>query len=223
MADVQMHEEWKTVLEDEFQKDYFEDLIAFLRKETQRTTIYPPGPTIFKAFNNTPFSEVNVVILGQDPYHNPGQAMGLCFSVPKEFRTPPSLRNVYKELEADLNIEPASHGDLTHWSKQGVFLLNAILTVEKNKPASHRKKGWEQFTDAVIQTLSTQKESLVFLLWGNYAKNKKSMIDETKHHVLTAAHPSPLARTGFLGCRHFSKTNDILLKQGKQAIDWQLT
>jgi uracil-DNA glycosylase len=223
MADVQINEEWKTVLREEFDKDYFENLVAFLRKETQRTTVYPPGTTIFKAFNNTPFSEVKVVILGQDPYHNPGQAMGLCFSVPKAFRTPPSLRNVYKELKADLNIEPASHGDLTHWSKQGVFLLNAILTVQKNKPASHRKKGWEQFTDSVIQTLSAKKKGLVFLLWGNYAKNKKSLIDETKHHVLTAAHPSPLARTGFLGCKHFSKTNEILLKQGMQPIDWQLT
>jgi len=222
MADVQIQEEWKTVLKEEFQKDYFEDLIAFLRKETQRTTVYPSGPDIFKAFDNTPFSEVKVVILGQDPYHNPGQAMGLCFSVPKAFRTPPSLRNIYKELEADLNIEPASHGDLTHWSKQGVFLLNAILTVEKNKPASHRKKGWEQSTDAVIQTLSAKKKGLVFLLWGNYAKNKKTLIEETKHHVLTAAHPSPLARTGFLGCKHFSKTNEILLKQGMQPIDWQL-
>lgn len=222
MADVQINEEWKTVLEGEFQKEYFQELTAFIKRENREKTIYPPGPKIFKAFNNTPFSEVKVVILGQDPYHNPGQAMGLCFSVPKEFRTPPSLNNVYKELKSDLGIEPPSHGDLSSWSKQGVFLLNAILTVEKKKPASHRKKGWEQFTDAVIETLSEKKEGLVFLLWGNYAKNKKTLIDETKHHVLEAAHPSPLARTGFLGCRHFSKTNDILLKEGRQPIDWQL-
>ncbi len=222
MDEVKINEEWKAVLADEFQKDYFQELVQFLRKEKKQKTIYPPGPFIFKAFDNTPVSKLRVVILGQDPYHGPGQAMGLSFSVPKDCKIPPSLRNVFKELKQDLNIDSPNHGDLTYWSQQGVFLLNAILTVEKNKAASHRKKGWERFTDAVIRKISDNRKGVVFLLWGNFAKSKRELIDETRHYVLEAAHPSPLARTGFLGCRHFSKTNDILLKEGYKGIDWQL-
>jgi uracil-DNA glycosylase len=222
MTEIQINEEWKSVLEEEFQKPYFQELTGFLREQTKDRTIYPPGPLIFKAFENTPFSKVKVVVLGQDPYHGPGQAMGLSFSVPRDCRIPPSLRNVFKELKRDLNIEPPDHGDLSYWSRQGVFLLNAILTVEKNKAASHRKKGWEQFTDAVIKKISAQKKGVVFLLWGNFAKSKRKLIDETRHHVLEAAHPSPLARTGFIDCNHFSKANELLLQEGYSPIDWDL-
>lgn len=220
---VQINESWNALLHDEFQKSYFKSIRSFLVEEKQQgKTIYPPGQLIFNAFNQTPVDQVRVVILGQDPYHNPGEAMGLCFSVPKQVPIPASLKNIYKEIHRDLGIAPASHGDLTSWTKQGVFLLNAILTVERSKPASHRNIGWQQFTDAVISKLSAHREGLIFLLWGNFAKSKKVLIDQTKHHVLEAVHPSPLAGNAFQGCGHFSKTNLLLQSQGYPAIDWHL-
>ena len=193
-VNVKIEESWKSVLADEFSKEYFYQIVNFLKKAKQvNTTIYPPGSLIFNAFNTTPFDKVKVVVLGQDPYHNPGEAMGLSFSVPIGKRTPPSLQNIYKDMNTDLGIPIANHGDLTKWAEQGAFLLNAMLTVEKNKPRSHQNIGWQNFTDAVIKTLSEQREHLVFMLWGNFAKNKKELIDGSKHLVLTATHPSPLA------------------------------
>ena len=218
---VNIHSSWNTVLQGEFDKDYFGDLIDFLRKEkADGRTIYPPGPLIFNAFNSTPFDKVRVVILGQDPYHGPGEAMGLCFSVPKGIRVPPSLKNIYKELKADVGKEIPTHGDLSHWAEQGVFLLNAMLTVEHKKAGSHKKIGWQKFTDAVISKLSEKKEGLIFLLWGNFAKSKKAFINEMKHYVLESAHPSPLAGGAFFGCKHFSKVNELLEKSGFGKIAW---
>ncbi len=223
MSNVKIEESWKEALKNEFEQPYFQSLATFLRKEKQNgKTIYPPGPLIFNAFNTTPFDEVKVVILGQDPYHNPGEAMGLSFSVPKGVRTPPSLQNIYKELKEDLGIPIPSHGDLTHWAEQGVFLLNAMLTVERNKPRSHQKIGWQTFTDTVIRRLSDQREGLVFMLWGGFARQKKQLIDGSKHLVLEAAHPSPLAGGAFFGSRHFSRANEYLKKQGKEPVDWKL-
>jgi len=220
---VQIEESWKRILADEFQQPYFAAIKAFLVQEKKAgKVIYPPGPLIFNAFNTTPFDQVKVVILGQDPYHNPGEAMGLCFSVPRGVRIPPSLVNIFKEIERDLGLPMPKHGDLTSWAKQGVLLLNAMLTVEAGKPTSHQKIGWQTFTDAVIRRISDLKEGVVFLLWGNFAKGKKALIDEMRHYVLTAAHPSPLAGDGFLGCGHFSRTNEILQKQGLVPIDWSL-
>jgi len=214
---------WKEQLSAEFRKPYFDGIVRYLKQaKKEGKTIYPPGKLIFKAFSLTPFDKVKVVILGQDPYHNPGEAMGLCFSVPQGVRVPPSLLNVYKEIKRDLDLEIPNHGDLTSWTNQGVFLLNAMLTVEHKSAGSHKNIGWQEFTNAVIQTLSDQKEGLVFLLWGRFAQSKKSYIDETRHYVLEAAHPSPLARNAFSGCSHFSRTNDILQKNGKEAINWQL-
>ncbi|EAK0118021.1 uracil-DNA glycosylase, partial [Campylobacter coli] len=175
------------------------------------------------AFNLCPLKEIKIIILGQDPYHQPNQAMGLSFSVPKNVKIPPSLNNVFKELQNDLNITPAKSGDLSSWAKQGVLLLNSILSVEAGKPASHSSWGWQEFSDAVISKLSLEKSGLIFILWGNYAKSKKALIDTKKHFILEAAHPSPLARTGFLGCKHFSKANEILKNLGKKPINWQLT
>ena len=177
---------------------------------------------MFNAFNLTPFDHVKVVVIGQDPYHGPGQAMGLSFSVPKGIKVPPSLKNIYKELANDVGIEVPDHGDLTYWARQGVFLLNAILTVEHKSPGSHKKVGWQKFTNAVIQKLSDEKEGLVFLLWGRFARSKVEIIDELKHYVLESAHPSPLAGDAFMGNHHFSKTNELLLRQGEKAIDWQV-
>lgn len=223
ITNVQIEDSWKKALAGEFQQPYFAAIKTFLVQEKQAgKTVYPPGPLIFNAFNHTPFDKVKVVILGQDPYHNPGEAMGLCFSVPKGVRVPPSLINIYKELNTDLGLEIPKHGDLTAWADQGVLLLNAILTVEARKPASHQKIGWQTFTNAVIQTISDEKEGIVFLLWGKFAQSKKALIDETKHYVLEAAHPSPLAGNAFQGCGHFSSTNEILEKQGKKPIDWQI-
>ncbi len=223
-TEVQIEASWKNILADEFEQPYFGDMRAFLHKELRAgKTIYPPGSLIFNAFNTTPFEEVRVVILGQDPYHGPGQAMGLSFSVPMGVRRPPSLLNIYKELQQDLQVPIADHGDLTDWARQGVFLLNAMLTVEKGSAGSHKNIGWQSFTDAVIQKLSDERDGLVFLLWGRFAQGKSELIDQTKHHVLTSAHPSPLARGGFFGCRHFSRTNEILLGQGYRPIDWNLT
>lgn len=222
-SNVQIEESWKKVLADEFNQPYFAAIKTFLVNEKKAgKTIYPPGPLIFNAFNKTPFDAVKVVILGQDPYHNPGEAMGLCFSVPKGVRTPPSLVNIYKEINAELGLPIPNHGDLTYWAEQGVLLLNAILTVEARQPASHQKIGWQTFTDAVIRHISNEKEGVVFLLWGNFAKSKKTLIDQTKHYVLEAAHPSPLAGDAFMGCGHFAHTNEILEKQGKTPVNWRV-
>lgn len=224
MSNVRIEESWKEALKEEFSQPYFQSLATFLRnKKAEGKIIYPPGSLIFNAFNTTPFQEVKVVILGQDPYHNPNEAMGLSFSVPKGVKTPPSLRNIYKELQDDLGISIANHGDLTAWAKQGVFLLNAMLTVEKNKPRSHQKIGWQDFTDAVIRKLSQDREGLVFMLWGGFARKKKVLIDNNKHLILEAAHPSPLAGGAYFGSKHFSKANTYLEQQGAGAIDWNLS
>lgn len=221
---VKIHKSWKKKLEDEFQKPYFQEIKSYLVQEKKsEVLIYPQGKDIFNAYNTTPFDKVKVVILGQDPYHGIGQAHGLSFSVQKEIKPPPSLKNIFKEMKADLNIEPPNHGELTHWANQGVLLLNAILTVRAKQPASHRKIGWEQFTDATIKTLSAEREHLVFLLWGNFAQQKQYLIDKHKHCVLTAAHPSPFsAHKGFFGCQHFSKTNCYLKENGQTPIDWKI-
>lgn len=221
---VQIEESWKKNLKDEFDKIYFQQIVTFLKAEKSAgKVIYPPGPLIFNAFNKTPFSKVEVVLLGQDPYHNKGQAHGLSFSVPDGIPKPPSLINIFKELESDLGIAPPKNGNLERWAMQGVLLLNASLTVRQNEPGSHSKIGWLQFTDSVISKISDNKKGIVFLLWGKFAQEKQSLIDETKHYVLKAAHPSPFsADKGFFGCRHFSKTNDLLVLQHKKPIDWKL-
>lgn len=217
-------ETWKQVFEEEFNAGYFVELKKFLLEEKKRFSIYPPGPAIFAAFNYTPFDMVKVVILGQDPYHGPGQAHGLCFSVNKGVDKPPSLINIFKELFDDTGIQPPSHGNLESWAKQGVLLLNATLTVRAHQAASHHNKGWERFTDAAIKALSDQRDGIVFLLWGNNARAKASMIDLSRHAILKAPHPSPLsASRGFFGCRHFSKTNEILTGWNKEMIDWSIT
>ena len=221
--DVKIETAWKKVLDPEFEKPYFESIKNFLVQEKKAgKIIYPPGKLIFNAFNKCPFDEVKVVILGQDPYHGPDQAMGLSFSVPRQVPLPASLKNIYKEIEADLGIKMPAHGDLSLWAEQGVFLLNAILTVEKSKPGSHQHIGWQQFTDVVIKMLSDLKQGLIFLLWGNFARNKKVLIDQTRHHILEAAHPSPLAGGAFQGCRHFSRTNQLLIKMDKPPIVWKI-
>jgi uracil-DNA glycosylase len=222
--DVKIEPRWKELLKDEFSKSYFQQIVLHLKTErTQGKTIYPPGPFIFNAFDTTPIDNVKVVILGQDPYHGPGQAHGLCFSVQKGIAPPPSLVNIFKELHDDIGITIPNHGNLTHWAQQGVFLLNASLTVRAGEPMSHAKIGWASFTDTVIKKISEQKEHVVFLLWGKFAQDKKILIDETKHLVLKAAHPSPLsAHNGFMGCKHFSKTNAWLMSKGIDPVDWQL-
>ena len=220
---VQLTESWKPVLAQEFNQPYFNQLIEFIKHEQAAgKTIYPLGSQIFNAFEFTPFNEVKVVILGQDPYHGAGQAHGLCFSVNKNIAVPPSLKNIYKELQTDIEgFTAPNHGDLSHWAKQGVLLLNATLTVEKDKAGSHQGKGWEKFTDAVIKQLSTQKDKLVFILWGKFAQSKANLIDTQKHLVLMAAHPSPFsAYNGFLGCKHFSKTNAYLIANNLMPISW---
>lgn len=220
--DVKIEPSWKEVLKQEFSKPYFLQVVTHLKTEKATgAVVYPPGPLIFNAFNCTPFHQVKVVILGQDPYHNPGQAHGLSFSVPDGVPPPPSLVNIYKELHTDIGMPIPKTGNLTRWTQQGVFLLNAILTVRANEPASHSRIGWMDFTDAVIRKLSTEKTGLVFLLWGKFAQEKQVLIDETRHTVLKAAHPSPFsADKGFFGCRHFSRANEALMKQGLEAIDW---
>lgn len=222
MAEVRIEPSWKALLAEEFQQPYFEALITFIKDEVRKgKRIFPPGPSIFRAFDLCPVEKVKVVILGQDPYHGPGQAHGLCFSVPKGVPPPPSLQNIFRELEADVGVPRPAHGDLTGWALQGVFLLNAILTVEAHKPTSHRGKGWEIFTDRVIQRLSEVRPHLVFLLWGSYARSKAALIDTSRHLVLEAAHPSPYsAEKGFFGCRHFSKANAFLVEHGMEPIDW---
>lgn len=222
-SNPQIEESWANILKEEFEAPYFEALKLFLREEKNNYPIYPPGNLIFNAFNNTPFNRVKVVILGQDPYHGPGQAHGLCFSVPDGIPKPPSLQNIFKEIESDLGIPVSSRSDLTSWTRQGVLLINAILTVRANEPASHQNRGWEKFTDAVIRNLSEKRKNLIFLLWGNYAQAKESLIDSNRHHILKAAHPSPLsANRGFFGCKHFSRTNEILSGLGLNGIDWRL-
>lgn len=220
---VRMEDSWKAALRDEFDKPYFMSLVQELhRQKKEGITIYPPGNCIFRAFDLCPLDKVKVVILGQDPYHGPGQAMGLSFSVPQGIPAPPSLKNIFKEIENDLGIRMSGSTDLSPWAGQGVLLLNAVLTVMAGAAASHSKLGWQQFTDAVISTISQKCTSVVFLLWGNYARSKAALIDSSRHHVLEAAHPSPLARGAFFGCRHFSRTNEILVSEGKSPIDWKL-
>lgn len=219
--DVKIEESWKRALAPEFEKPYFQELARQLHEEKRAgRVIYPPGPLIFNAFNLTPFDKVKVVIIGQDPYHGPGQAEGLSFSVPHGIPLPPSLVNIYKEIETDLGVQLHKDGSLRGWAEQGVFLLNAILTVRAGQPTSHSRIGWAEFTDAVIRTLSEQRQGLVFLLWGNFARSKRELIDTRRHTVLEAPHPSPLARGAFFGCKHFSKTNQILISEGLQPIDW---
>jgi uracil-DNA glycosylase len=216
-------ESWFKQLEQEFASQYFADLKTFLLDEKSKYQIYPQSIHIFNAFNQTPFNKVKVVILGQDPYHGAGQAHGLCFSVPDNVAFPPSLINIFKELKNDLNIPLPKSGNLEKWAKNGVLLLNATLTVRAHQAGSHQKKGWEKFTDSAISALSKNRENLVFLLWGNYAQAKQSLIDTQKHLVLKSVHPSPLSASGgFFGCRHFSKTNDFLLQQDIEPIDWEL-
>ncbi|MEM9336332.1 MAG: uracil-DNA glycosylase [Patescibacteria group bacterium] len=218
---VTIEPSWKAVLKTEFEKDYFKSLTKTIREKYLSTTVYPPPQLIFNAFAHCPFTKVKVVILGQDPYHGPGQAIGLSFSVPDGVRPPPSLKNIYKEIDADLGIGIPASGNLERWAEQGVLLLNATLSVEQSKPGSHQGLGWEQFTDAVIQTISEQKEHVVFMLWGRYAQEKGKTIDRTKHLVLEAPHPSPFsAHSGFFGCKHFSKTNEYLSKHNLLSIDW---
>ncbi len=214
---------WKNVLLDEFSQDYFKALKQFLVYERSKFTVYPKVSNIFAAFNKTPFDSVKVVIIGQDPYHNERQANGLSFSVAEGIKTPPSLVNIFKELKNDLGADISASGNLEKWATQGVLLLNAILTVRANEAGSHQKKGWENFTNAAIKSLSQHKTGIVFLLWGKFAQGKAEFIDTNKHHILLAAHPSPLARGAFFGSKHFSKTNEILKTQGKSPIDWDLT
>ena len=214
--------DWSTYLDGISEKDYFQNLLGFLRRQTQLSKIiYPPKGSWFKAFEHSSYVNTKVVILGQDPYHGEGQAEGMSFSVPEGIKIPPSLRNIYKELESDLNINTPEHGHLAAWAKQGVLLLNSVLTVEKNSPASHANQGWEVFTDTVIKLLSDKKQHLVFLLWGAYAGKKVQLINPEKHLILTAPHPSPFSvHRGFFGCRHFSKTNDYLLSNNQRPIKW---
>jgi uracil-DNA glycosylase len=222
--DVKIEPGWKVVLNSEFNQPYFEQIVRHLKIEkTQGKTIYPPGPFIFHAFNTTPFDKIKVVILGQDPYHGPGQAHGLCFSVQNGVPPPPSLINIFKELNDDTGVSIPNHGHLTHWAEQGVFLLNASLTVRAGEPMSHSKIGWAQFTDSVIRKISEKKNNVVFMLWGRFAQEKKQLIDETRHCILRAAHPSPLsASAGFFGCRHFSKANEYLVSKGIDPVNWSL-
>lgn len=225
LARVKLDDEWKRALAAEFAAPYMTQLRAFLEQEKKECkTIYPPGPEIFNALNTTPLSKVKAVILGQDPYHGPRQAHGLCFSVRRGVPPPPSLLNIFRELESDLGIPPPHHGELTHWAEQGVLLLNSVLTVEAGKPGSHQNRGWETFTDAVIKVLSQEREHLVFLLWGSYAQRKGRIIDTRRHCVLKAAHPSPLSanRGGWFGNRHFSQANRYMERHGQAPIDWSL-
>lgn len=222
MNQVKIHPSWQKVLASEFEKDYFQELTTFVKKSYLSGTVYPEGKNIFRAFELCPFDEVKVVILGQDPYHGPDQANGLCFSVNDGVRLPPSLQNIYKEINADLGVAMPKKGKLDNWARQGVLLLNATLTVQANQAGSHQRKGWEQFTDAVIKAVSDQKENIVFILWGKYAQDKGQIIDSSKHLILKSAHPSPLsAHNGFFGNKHFSKTNQYLESKASKAIDWE--
>lgn len=222
--EVKIEESWKNILRDEFSKTYFLNIVNHLRMEkASGKIIYPPGQLMFNAFNLVPFDKVKVVIIGQDPYHGEGQAHGLCFSVQNGIKPPPSLVNIFKELHDDIGLQIPASGNLENWARQGVMLLNASLTVRKNEPMSHSKIGWSQFTDMVIRKLSSEREHLVFILWGKFAQEKQELIDETKHLVLKASHPSPYsANQGFFGCKHFSKTNQYLVANGIDPVDWSL-
>ncbi|WOE74911.1 uracil-DNA glycosylase [Alterisphingorhabdus coralli] len=224
LKDVKLEQGWKTALADQFRAPYMAALKAFLRAEKEAgKRIFPKGSQYFHALDLTPIDKVKVVILGQDPYHGPGQAHGLCFSVPPGVAPPPSLVNIYKELQRDLGLEPPRHGHLTYWAEQGVLLLNSVLTVQAHEAASHRGQGWEQFTDAVVHAVNDKVEPVVFLLWGSYAQKKAAFVDTSRHLVLSAPHPSPLsAHRGFLGCKHFSQANAFLEEKGRGAIDWSL-
>jgi uracil-DNA glycosylase len=218
-----IEQSWKSALIGEFTKPYFAELKIFLLEEKKKYRVFPPGGLIFNAFNRTPFDKVKVVFIGQDPYHGIRQAHGLCFSVPEGVSKPPSLVNIFKEIQEDLGIAPPAHGNLEKWADQGVLLLNATLTVRENQAGSHQNKGWETFTDAAITKLSNERTGLIFVLWGNFAIAKRSLIDETKHYILTAAHPSPFsAHKGFFGCHHFSKINELLRNSGQPEINWIL-
>jgi len=221
---IQIESSWKAILKNEFNQDYFTQIKEFILNEKAKgKEVYPPGKLMFNAFNLTPFEQVKVVIIGQDPYHGAGQAHGLSFSVPLGIKTPPSLQNIYKEIQQDLGFPIPNHGNLASWAQQGVLLLNAVLSVNATEPASHKAAGWENFTNAVIYHLSLQRQNLVFLLWGRFAQEKEFLIDANKHLILKAAHPSPFsAYQGFLGCKHFSKTNAYLLNSGIAPIDWQI-
>ena len=222
MKEVEIESSWKEVLKSEFEKDYFVSLSNYLRNEKKaEKSIFPPGKLIFNAFNSLPLDKVKVVVLGQDPYHGRGEAHGLSFSVPKGIKIPPSLRNIYKELANDIEgFTIPNHGNLESWVKEGVFLLNAFLTVEENKPKSHEKIGWEQFTDTVIRSISEKREHIVFMLWGNFARKKAELIDSSKHLILESAHPSPLAGNAFQGSKHFSRANHYLISKGLEPINW---
>lgn len=221
--EVKIEQSWKDALGSEFDKPYFASLVRFLHNEkAEGRRIFPPGSQIFKAFELTPVRDVKVVILGQDPYHGPGQAHGLSFSVPENMPAPPSLKNIFKEIETDLGVRMSGYPNLEKWARQGVLLLNAVLTVRSGEAASHSKVGWQEFTDAVIKYISAECEGVVFMLWGNFARTKSELIDHSRHCVLEAAHPSPLARGAFFGCRHFSKANAYLAAHGRKQIDWQL-
>ena len=218
---VKIEKSWQEVLQTEFDKPYFESIVGFVKQEYASNTIFPPAGQIFNAFNTCPFNNVKVVILGQDPYHGPGQAHGLCFSVNDGIQFPPSLQNIFKEITSDLGIPAPKTGNLTRWAEQGVLLLNATLTVRASQAGSHQGKGWEEFTDAVIKTISEKAENVVFILWGSYAIKKKTLINASKHCILTAPHPSPLSSyRGFFGCKHFSQTNTYLTSKGKTPINW---
>jgi uracil-DNA glycosylase len=220
---IQLSESWKKRLKDEFAKPYMQHLKQFLQEEKAAgKVIYPKGKDIFNALNSTSFEKVKVVILGQDPYHGPNQAHGLCFSVQKGIMPPPSLKNIYKELKDDVGVTPPNHGCLEDWAEQGVLLLNSVLTVEQNKPGSHQGRSWEQFTDRIVELLNWEREHIVFFLWGSYAKKKGAIVNRNKHLVLEAAHPSPFSVTGFLGCRHFSRANHYLEQHGLTPINWQI-
>ena len=219
--DVKIEQSWKERLSSEFEKDYFSQLITFVKEEYRQRTVYPPGPCIFSAFEHCPFDKVKVVILGQDPYHGPGQAHGLCFSVNDGVPFPPSLQNIFKEIQSDLGTPIPTTGNLTRWANQGVLMLNATLTVRAHQAASHQRQGWEEFTDAAIRALAEERENLVFILWGAYAQKKGAFIDRNKHLVLASAHPSPLsAYNGFFGNKHFSRANEYLIAHGQQPIQW---
>lgn len=223
MVDYLLNDIWKNILHDSMQLPSFAELQDFVSNERIITTVYPPKNLVFNAFNHTPFEKIKVVILGQDPYHGENEAHGLSFSVPRGVKIPPSLRNIYKELNRDLNMPIPNHGNLEHWAEQGVFLLNATLTVRANQAGSHQRKGWEVFTDAVIKKISENREGIVFLLWGKYAQAKECLIDSNKHLILKSVHPSPLsAHRGFIGCNHFSATNQYLISLGKEPIDWNV-
>lgn len=221
MSDVKIDSSWKAVLAPEFEKEYWKPLATFVKEEYKTKTVFPPGKQIFRAFEMCPFDKVKVVIVGQDPYHGPNQATGLSFAVSNGIPLPPSLQNIYKEIRSDLNIDPLPTGDLSRWAKQGVLMLNAVLTVAANSPASHKGKGWEIFTDAVIQALNDKRENIVYMLWGRYAQNKGAVINRDKNLVLESGHPSPFSATLFFGHHHFSQANTYLMLNGEDPIDWR--